>query len=1189
MEDIIGQNINQYRLDKLLGEGGMGRVYLAWDVNLDRQVAIKLMHAQLAVQSEVRERLTQEAKTAASLEHPSIVRVYDFGDSEHGLFIAMEYVGGGTLRNSIRSVRKNNRFIQIDQIIQIGVHIAEALDYAHAHSVVHRDVKPGNIIIKQLTQPEKPSGSPFRAMLSDFGLVKVSESTLKTQTGFTMGTPIYMSPEQCHGQDLDGRSDIYSLGVVLYELLTGQPPFSFRSLTEALSTHMKGQLPPSPSIKRGEIPPVLDTVIMTMLAKDPDDRFQHGQQVAEYLRNASGALENTPTRAIPKITRPPLEDDSGIDRKIIPAPEGFSLQLESGQNEPVTIDLKKSVVTIGRSGNNDITLPLDGVSRFNTRLQATSEGWELIDLGGINGTWLNGERISAQQGRLIKPGDYFEIESYRFTLDGPEAEATSEPATPVPPASISMNDPAQFDSDPPFDPDSNPAASSADSEAPEPSSAGLEQEDEKEQLSLLLSRERYKIKAGHSLTIPLEVFNRSREMIRANVRVIGISPDWFRTPPEFTDIPPRTSKSIPVKIHIPRNPTTPVGPQRMRVRIISPQLPNLDTAANFTLDVGGYNEFQSGIEPTAITVPEEVKVTIKNSGNLPGRYAIKLGPYDNKLQISRPLRQIMVPPGEMARVTVPLAPTRPTIFGNRFDDPFNIHVVDLDNEENNRVMSGTVTFRPLLPVATSWFGGLVLLGLIIFSCLTLIVRQNEPGQYITNLIFGEPTESAFTMFTPTPPIDVSAVAATSAAENATAAAAGTVLSTTATPPERLTDTDGDGLSNGQEEVVKTSITEPDTDRDGVNDGDEVLVYGTDPLIQDSDRDGILDGQEILQYQTDPLSADTDGDGVSDADEIRAGTDPRVGATLIPPSATPAPTSDTPPTDTPIPPTATQTPVNAATNTPIVVTNTPTETPFVITATPIPATEVPTLAPTDIPTEVPTEIPTLVPTEIPTEVPTEVPTEIPTEIPTEEPTVAPEPTATESADVIIDPPSTAFSLACNSTFQADGIVGAEWSSSLIYSGTSTPNSSSTLDINMHKDAANLYIGLFVYGSPPPTDSTITLIFENQSGGDPDQGDMQLLLTRAGVFSVQTGTGTNADGVGWAQFQGSETIILASNQSDAPDWQAEIQIPLSIANSLLSPTFSLGVQADLAGEVVSYPADSNLSQTETLAIATNPVCQ
>ncbi|MEM9774780.1 MAG: binary toxin-like calcium binding domain-containing protein, partial [Chloroflexota bacterium] len=442
-------------------------------------------------------------------------------------------------------------------------------------------------------------------------------------------------------------------------------------------------------------------------------------------------------------------------------------------------------------------------------------------------------------------------------------------------------------------------------------------------------------------------------------------------------------------------------------------------------------------------------------------------------------------------------------------------------------------------------------------------------------------------------------------ENATAVAAGTELSATATPPAQLSDTDGDGLSNGQEEVVKTSITEPDTDRDGINDGDEVLVYGTDPLIQDSDKDGILDGQEILQYGTDPLRADTDGDGFSDADEIRGGTDPRVAATPVPATFTPVPTSDTPPTETPVPATVTLTPVNAATNTPVVITNTPTETPFVVTATPIPATEIPTLiptevpvvvptdiptsVPTEIPTEIPTEVPTEIPTEIPTEVPTEIPTEVPTELPAEDPTVAAEPTPTEAAD-ISSQAVISFSLACNETFEADGVVGVEWSSSLIHSGASVPNSSNFLDINMHRNATNLYIGLFVYGAAVPADGTITLLIENQSGGDPDEGDLQILLTKAGVISVQTGTGTNADGAGWSQLtSGQESIILVSNAADAADWQAEIQIPANLVNSLLSPNFLLGVRANLAGETINYPENSDLAQTANLAVATNPTCQ
>ncbi|MFK7803959.1 MAG: protein kinase [Anaerolineae bacterium] len=1182
MSDIIGQKINQYRIDKILGEGGMGRVYLAWDVNLDRQVAIKLMHSQLAVQKEFRERLTQEAKTAAGLEHPSIVRVYDFGDSEHGLFIAMEYIGGGTLRNLLRTVRGKNRFIQIDQVLQIGVHIAEALDYAHSYNVVHRDVKPGNIILKQLLQPEKPSGSPFRAMLSDFGLVKVSESTLKTQTGFTMGTPIYMSPEQCHGSDLDGRSDIYSLGVVLYELATGQPPFAFRSLTEALSTHMKGQMPPSSSTKRGEIPPVLDTVLNKMLAKDPDDRFQTGQQVAEFLRNSAGSLENTPTRAIPKISRA-LETE---DREIVSPPADHALLLESGDNEPAKIELNKSVITIGRSGNNDITLPLDGVSRFNTRLQATSAGWELIDLGGINGTWLNGERIPAQEGILLKEGDRFEIESYAFTFQSPstdkdeadqdEADA-SHPPMPIisdPDLQVSSSDNLEVGGPPDVPSDTNPPT-------PVPSSAGLDSDGaiEREKLTLLLSREKYRVKAGQSVTIGLEVFNRSQEMARVNVRVMGLPSEWFKVPDEFTDIPARTSKSIPVRIHTPRSQDTPVGPQRMRVRLISPQFPNLDAATSLTLELSGYSEFKAGMEPEAITLPNDVSVTIQNQGNLPGRYAIRLGPYDKKLQIGQIMKPVHVSPGQTVRVPVRLESSKLRLTGSSIEDRFNLHVVDLDDEAQNRVMGGTVTFKPMMPMATAWFLGLFLTIGLLSACMLSIYRSNNPFQVLTERFGLAPTATVFTFLEATPEIDVSAIAATSAAENATLAALGTSVQTTATPPVDLLDTDGDGLSNGQEATLGTSITEPDTDRDGLKDGDEALKYGTDPLIQDTDRDTLLDGEEVLQYGTDPRNADTDGDGVTDADEIRAQTNPLVGATSIPPTATIAPTSDATATLTPIPPTTTLTPAVAVTNTPLVI---------VVTATPLP-----TNTSTAIPTETLTPIPatateTLVPTLTSTEIPTVIPTETATLTPTIAATAEVTPTVEGDGSTSIEP--VVFSLACNSAFTPDGSIGSEWASSAISSIASKPNGTNTLNLFMHRDAQNIYIGIQASGAAIPAESRLMLLFENNSAGDPDAGDLMLSLTKAGVLSAQVGSGTNADGVGWTQLQtGAETIILASNAANADDWQIELQIPINLANSLLGTNFLMGVDANLVTEIITFPDGVDFTLPTSQAIVTNPSCQ
>ena len=225
MTSFIGQMFGKYRIEALVGDGGMGTVYRAYDTDLERPIALKLMHAHYARQPEFRARLRQEALTAAKLDHPSIVKIYDFADTPGGAYIAMEFISGGSLRSHLQRLQARQRYLPLAQALQIGAQIAEALEYAHLKGVVHRDVKPGNIILKKLTRPEETGEHPFRAVLTDFGLVRLVNGDRITQSGMTLGTPIYMSPEQCQGHDLDGRSDLYSLGIVLYELFTNHLPF----------------------------------------------------------------------------------------------------------------------------------------------------------------------------------------------------------------------------------------------------------------------------------------------------------------------------------------------------------------------------------------------------------------------------------------------------------------------------------------------------------------------------------------------------------------------------------------------------------------------------------------------------------------------------------------------------------------------------------------------------------------------------------------------------------------------------------------------------------------------------------------------------------------------------------------------------------------------------------------------------
>ncbi|MCP4426132.1 MAG: protein kinase, partial [Chloroflexi bacterium] len=407
MTSLIGQTINnRYKLEALLGDGGMGAVYRAHDLNLDRQVAIKVMHAHFARKMEFRARLIQEAQTAAKLDHPSVVEIHDFGNSEAGLFIAMEYISGGSLRDHLKRLQTMGKFLPLAQSLQIAAQIADALDYAHRRGIIHRDIKPGNVLLKRLSRPDTPGEQPFRAMLTDFGLVKLQEEgAAMTQSGATLGTPTYMSPEQCKGEELDGRTDIYSLGIVLYELVSNRLPFTMKTLSEAIAVHTKGEMPPPASDARSELPPIIDAIISKALAKDPADRYADAAAMATALQGAVVALEGAPTQVMRR-------EEADILEQVKEPPPGHELRIETPGHPPSVFVLAQPVVTVGRNADNDVVLPAEGVSRHHARLQATTLGWEVNDLGGINGTWLDERRLRAGDETPVAPGSRLRIGPY---------------------------------------------------------------------------------------------------------------------------------------------------------------------------------------------------------------------------------------------------------------------------------------------------------------------------------------------------------------------------------------------------------------------------------------------------------------------------------------------------------------------------------------------------------------------------------------------------------------------------------------------------------------------------------------------------------------------------------------------------------------------------------------------------------
>ncbi|MBD3647786.1 MAG: serine/threonine protein kinase, partial [Pseudomonadales bacterium] len=265
--------LGRYQVEKELGQGAMGVVYLGTDPKINRQVAIKTMalSSEFADDElkEVKERFFREAESAGRLNHPNIVAIYDAGEEHDLAYIAMELLKGHDLDAHI----KKDTLLPLDKVLPIVVDCAEALHYAHTQKVVHRDIKPSNIMYD-------PEGGAIK--ITDFGIARITDSS-KTRTGTVLGTPNYMSPEQCMGKHVDGRSDLFSLGVVLYQLCSGALPFKGDSMATLMYNIVND--PPIDIRKANpDIPPTLRKVIHNAIGKKPDKRYQTGKKMAAHLR-----------------------------------------------------------------------------------------------------------------------------------------------------------------------------------------------------------------------------------------------------------------------------------------------------------------------------------------------------------------------------------------------------------------------------------------------------------------------------------------------------------------------------------------------------------------------------------------------------------------------------------------------------------------------------------------------------------------------------------------------------------------------------------------------------------------------------------------------------------------------------------------------------------------------------------------
>jgi serine/threonine protein kinase len=463
INSLVGKSLGQFRIRERIGAGGMATVFKAYQPTLDRYVAVKVLPAYHARDPIFVKRFTQEARSVAKLAHPNIVQIHDFGEQDNITYIVMEYVDGGTLKDRLRE-----RPLTVPEAVDFVIQAAEGLGSAHSHGIIHRDVKPANMLLRR----------DGHLLLSDFGIAKILEGTVNlTRVGTGIGTPQYMSPEQGTGQPVDRRSDIYSLGIVLYHALAGNVPFTAESPLSITVKHLNDPLPLEKLRAKG-VPQPIEQVLLRMTAKTPGERYQTTDALIDALTRALTAAQLTLPRwrtglqsaglpgpapdqqgaasgqfyhpggglgqvsqplsqpfqpSMPSIRSPivtvtcfrcgeanhsdrlfctscgyELSDKwASADRYIGPTsrPILARLTLQNGQMAGRSYLFHQVVTTIGRTNGNDLIISGRTVSRRHARLWFEGGRWYLGDMQSANGTLVNNMRLQPNQAAPLNDGD----------------------------------------------------------------------------------------------------------------------------------------------------------------------------------------------------------------------------------------------------------------------------------------------------------------------------------------------------------------------------------------------------------------------------------------------------------------------------------------------------------------------------------------------------------------------------------------------------------------------------------------------------------------------------------------------------------------------------------------------------------------------------------------------------------------
>ena len=683
MDTLIGRSLNRYKILSLLGQGGIGSVYKALDSTLQREVAIKVMKPDLAHRPDFRDRFLQEARIAARLDHPNIVQVHDFGQSGDMLYIVMEYIPGSNLRKILQDLKAQNKWVILTEGVQIVQQVARALDSAHNQGILHLDIKPENLMLK----PEPTAGLPYRVVVTDLGLARLQNGKL-TEEHLSMGTPAYMSPEQAQGKPMDARSDVYSLGVLLYELCAGRTPFTPKSLAEAIEAHTQQPVPLPRSI-HPDLPESLEKVILKALEKDPALRYSHAGELADALEETKSVIQQTPPAPedienTVSLTTQVIHTSKLVETQVDlnPAPPLAETQVDLQDYIEVLMpdqtmhmsQMKASGLSIGRDPANDLVLDMPKVSRQHARIQFDGAHYLISDLNSRNGTYLGSTRLTPGEPQIWSPEKTVKIGDVFLTL---KQAGENRPAIEKAP-SISK---------------------SASGRPPETLLQGAAQPGVKhERAALYADTMQISTMPGTAATASVIIINKGAETDNFRITVLGIPPSWVTAPPPIVQLPPGGRQEIKIGITPLKMPESHPGRYPVTVRAASLEDPASITQVDIILTVGVYTQYACDLQPRRIDPEETFTVTVQNQGNARQTFIINLSDRQNELLFDPPQGRLNLVEGEAAAAEFRVSLRRRRIIGGTTESPFTAQISTTDGPAQtlNGELMASGMFPPLI-------------------------------------------------------------------------------------------------------------------------------------------------------------------------------------------------------------------------------------------------------------------------------------------------------------------------------------------------------------------------------------------------------------------------------------------------------------------------------------------------------------